>query len=275
MALYVNGKQISGGGGGGNTNSVELTYAEYQALTPEQQLDGTEYFITDVNGDGQDFQPVCYSEEERVIGVWTDGKPLYQKTVTFENPSGRQDGVPHGIANVDYIFIENWHALRLAYNETIQGFEGSDTTWWASVFNVTPTGVSWRIGPGWACNFVVITFRYTKTTDTAGSGTWTPQGVPAHHYSTDEQVVGTWVDGSTIYEKTYNTNLVLSYGDWLVVDSTQTNIQLISAQTVCGTTLESQISTMADATYGLRVLLQINKSRTLTNLTIQYTKSST
>jgi hypothetical protein len=49
-----------------------------------------------------------------------------------------------------------------------------------------------------------FTIRYTKSTDTAGSGTWTSQGVPAHHYSTTEQVVGTWIDGSTLYEKTIN-----------------------------------------------------------------------
>ena len=47
-----------------------------------------------------------------------------------------------------------------------------------------------------------LTMQYTKTTDTAGSGKWTPQGVPAIHYSTDEQVIGTWIDGSTLYEKT-------------------------------------------------------------------------
>ena len=28
-------------------------------------------------------QPVIYSTEEREIGVWTDGKPLYQKTWVF------------------------------------------------------------------------------------------------------------------------------------------------------------------------------------------------
>jgi hypothetical protein len=48
-----------------------------------------------------------------------------------------------------------------------------------------------------------LTLRYTKTTDTAGSGQWTPQGVPAVHYSTDEQIVGTWIDRKPLYEKTF------------------------------------------------------------------------
>ena len=28
-------------------------------------------------------------------------------------------------------------------------------------------------------------------------------GGGGHNYSTQEQVVGTWIDGSTVYEKTY------------------------------------------------------------------------
>ncbi len=37
----------------------------------------------------------------------------------------------------------------------------------------------------------------------------TSKEVEGEHYSTDEQIVGTWIDGSTIYEKTfYNSNLI-------------------------------------------------------------------
>ena len=66
------------------------------------------------------------------------------------------------------------------------------------------------------CDRVVFTLIYTKTTDTAGSGQWTPQGVPAHHYSEDEQVVGTWIDGSTVYEKVIDlgTNTNIDYQSW-------------------------------------------------------------
>ena len=74
---------MGGGGGGGNANEEVLTWAEYCALTPEEKANGTTYYITDINGEGKDgFQPVIYSTEEREIGVWTDGKPLYQKSFT-------------------------------------------------------------------------------------------------------------------------------------------------------------------------------------------------
>ena len=49
---------------------------------------------------------------------------------------------------------------------------------------------------------VRITLRYTKTTDAPGSGSWTNQGVPAVHFSTDERIIGTWIDGKTLYERT-------------------------------------------------------------------------
>jgi len=39
-------------GGGGNTNYVELTQTQYDALTPTQQMDGTIYLIKDGGGSG-------------------------------------------------------------------------------------------------------------------------------------------------------------------------------------------------------------------------------
>ena len=62
----------------------------------------------------------------------------------------------------------------------------------------------YKVGSPYVANFLetYITVWYTKTTDTAGSGSYTTLGVPAVHYSTDEQVVGTWIDGKTLYQKT-------------------------------------------------------------------------
>ena len=62
--------------------------------------------------------------------------------------------------------------------------------------NFPAAGTDNRIREVW------VTRKYTKTTDTPGSGTWTPSGAPAVHYSTEEQVVGTWVDGKTVYQDT-------------------------------------------------------------------------
>ena len=53
----------------------------------------------------------------------------------------------------------------------------------------------------WSNADYYITLQYTKTTDIAGSGDWNTDGVPTVHYSTNEQVIGTWFD-KPLYEKT-------------------------------------------------------------------------
>lgn len=78
------------GGGGGNANVEQLTYAEYQALTPEEKADDTIRFITDYpdSGGGGGSSSVDYSTTEQQIGTWVDGKPLYQITLTASGGSG-------------------------------------------------------------------------------------------------------------------------------------------------------------------------------------------
>ena len=286
MALYVNGKQISGGGGGGNTNSVELTYAEYQALTPEQQLDGTEYFITDINGDGQQFQPICYSEEEREIGVWTDGKPLYEKTVFISTAlsSGVWNNevlgtVGSNISIVDFMgfiygdTLGDGMIFSLTYFRTTSEFVTTTTNLDGDDLNILPTIPD--VGTLYI-KYVVI--RYTKTTDQAGSGTWTPQGVPSHHYSTDEQVVGTWVDGKTLYEKTwyFQDNMVSIGTDWTSFNISVSDLNINEIVDHRAQSYNSQsvsIGVWNDS--GTLKGIYWQNGLNVGSVTIQYTKSST
>lgn len=147
------------------------------------------------------FQPIIYSTEEREVGVWKDGKPLYKKTLLpsvtstsftvnisalsvdtmvdidafIPQTSGNVVYIPYCTSTADYaLCYYNNNYLKFAY---------------AGSYNST----TWN-----------ITIYYTKTTDTAGSGTWTPQGIPAVHYVTGEHVIGTYTDGSTVYEQTYS-----------------------------------------------------------------------
>lgn len=189
------------GGGGGSVTYNELTQVEYDALTDAQKKNGELYFITDVNGDGSQFQPIIYSLEEREIGVWTDGKPLYQKTINCGAMATKN--VVHGISNIDSVWIEKGFFFNPTTGYCAEIFLPNDITTTQSNAWVNRTQIElWSGTIDRTAYTAYVTLRYTKTTDTAGSGTWTPQGVPAVHYSTDEHVVGTWIDGSTIYEKT-------------------------------------------------------------------------
>lgn len=221
---------LGGGGGGGNVDDVyvngesvldenkiaqitsykEVTQSEYEALPASKLNDGIAYFISD-SVEAEGFPPLIYSINEREVGVWKDGRPLYQKTFTT-TPSGSANEVRiyHGISTLRECVKFEGHLyytsnpsssnrfLPQLYRTEIEGYS-------ASVYNVTNEFIQIPYGDwlkGQASNFTIdVTIWYTKTTDTAGSGIWAGNGAMAHHYSTDEVIVGTWTDGKPIYEK--------------------------------------------------------------------------
>ena len=99
----------SGGGGEGNTTSMELTQVEYAALTQEEKMNGTVYFITDGEGGGGGYdikkatlaagatsvQIPCPTSGDYITEIFTsDGRDYLSATVasntltiTFEAPS--------------------------------------------------------------------------------------------------------------------------------------------------------------------------------------------
>lgn len=54
-----------------------------------------------------------YSTEEKVVGIWIDGKPLYRKTISFNNTlsAGYPIEKEHNISNVSTIFIDAGHSF--------------------------------------------------------------------------------------------------------------------------------------------------------------------
>lgn len=232
----TNQKWVNDNAGGGNVDDVkvngvsvvdankeaqiksykELTRSQYDALPDSKYTDGILYCITDSGSSKSDFfSPIVYSLDEREVGVWTDGKPLYQKTIvvssfTWDIGSTVAEALVTfssvGLSDIDSIFFESVYQKRtsgtivnLNYafpsgNEQNQAHirpQRSDF-----YFLVASNTVN-------SIQYVCMTVKYTKTTDVAGSGKWGQDGVPAVHYSTDEKVIGTWIDGSTLYEKTY------------------------------------------------------------------------
>lgn len=174
------------------------------------------------NGGGTLIQPVIYSDTEREVGVWRDGKPLYQRTIYIASlPNNTTATYPHSIDNVDIIFVSNCFILT-PENSTSDVMLTNDNFNSMIQYWIERTNIQIWAGlnrSSWSGYFTV---QYTKTTDTAGSGTWAPSGVPAVHYSTDEQVVGTWIDGKTLYQKTltYNSSISLNDSSWTTIPFT-------------------------------------------------------
>ena len=275
MALYINGNKISGGGG--NSNMQELTQEEYDELTTEEKNNGTVYYITDVNGDGESFQPIIYSENEREIGVWIDGKPLYQKTFELTIPDGsgayEHEFTEAAIPNLD-------KAVKTSYSLGIG--ERAYVPWYSQATVILDeqkaTGVTFYFGSNsYAGRIIYYTVCYTKTTDTAGSGTWTPQGVPAVHYSTDEQIIGTWIDGSTLYEKTIilSTPLSMNANSWGTVSTLTEQINIVSAEGIYNTGTEYAfypIGANCDTNKELTILNYRNVQNSINIIILRYTK---
>lgn len=228
MIIYkIIGVKFNSSGGGGNSNDRELTWDEYQALPDTEKYNDTNYYITDVNSDGtsNEFQPIIYSENEREIGVWVDGKPLYQKTYHFNiTSSGETITVAQNLNYIDTLVSMK----GIMGNVTMmpQGSRGSCSEQiWGSLSNdslIVLVGSGGDVKTGASH----ITLQYTKTTDQPGSGTWTPQGVPAVHYDDNEKVIGTWF-GETLYERVYDFSSSPIY-----IDTSYTTISAIDTTNI-------------------------------------------
>lgn len=205
-----------------NSNMRELTQVEYDALTTEEKNNGTVYYITDgddSNGGYQLIQPIIYSEEEREVGVWVDGKPLYQKTLSLTTPSTTDDSIVSDLSLLQIDVVTDIKGVIVARGELtsqIIPIFWSHTSQLIGTlyFDIDGKTLRQKLSTDtYLSKNEFVTIQYTKTTDVAGSGKWTPQGTPAVHYSTEEQVVGTWINGKTVYEKTFYIPSMGNYDD--------------------------------------------------------------
>ncbi len=227
------------------------------------------------------YAPVIYSDNERVIGVWRDNKPLYAKTL---NPSVNvgSNTLNHGIANLEKC-IRVYGVCK--YNNTSEQlplpYVSTNTAYAIACGNVTSTTYLVDVGSGFgSIQECYLTFFYTKTTDVAGSGNWNIDGVPTHHYSTSEQVIGTWL-GKPLYERvlelTQDTNLTAN--TWVKTEFNQTTMKaLIKAVAVIGSSgavIEALSGGFIDGKIALNSARNVGLNvADSARLIVQYTKST-
>lgn len=204
--VLVNGTSVVDGNKEAQIKSYkEVTQAEYNALPASKESDGILYCIKDALGGVDGFPPLIYSDEEREVGVWRDGKPLYQKTVVFT-------GAFYGsvtVGNINTPNIDTYAEIKATILDITNAWKtitfSHPTASNNHGFFINPSGdlnLRSQLVASNALNKIQLTIQYTKTTDVAGSGQWTTSGTSTHHYSTSEQVIGTWIDGKPLYEKT-------------------------------------------------------------------------
>lgn len=270
--LRLNGKAYGGG-----IDVIEVTQAQYNALPESKLSDDILYVISDSVNGSDGYPPLIYSTEEREIGVWTDGKPLYEKTYTGLNQSitGNQWNTISGVSmpineiiDVRAYRIADGHLTSIGLKEYSQ---------------INQSGV--RLVPLSTETLDTLIIQYTKTTDTKGSGKWTTQGTLAQHYSTTERLIGTWINGKPLYEKTFiPTSPTTANQATVIQDITSLNIDV--PVDIRGNILNVPINWNLDASNGTTcyvnsaktgiVMKVINNLLTnvTCNITLQYTKTT-
>ena len=145
-----------------------------------------------------------YSTAETVVGVWTDGKPLYRKVVDFGTlPNKSTKSIAHGIEDIETIVRYECTATNIDGNTIfhVPTVSVQNATYQISA-ELTKTEARILTGAIDRTNYTAIfIIEYTKTTDTP-----TQTIVPLEfliEYSTDEKLIGYWIDGKPIYELTY------------------------------------------------------------------------
>lgn len=111
----------------------------------------------------------------------------------------------------------------------------------------------------------------------AGSGSeW-------HEYSTDEKVVGKWIDGKPLYEKTYTFNsLSVASNTWVDTGISIGDIDaFVDAFVIDTNTSHKQrfaclgVGTVGGGSGNIGIYCNFNSSpRTMSSLTLQYTKTT-
>lgn len=144
--------------------------------------------------------------EEYKIGKWIDGKTLYQKTLST-TLSGSQGSIDVSSLDIDNGWIVDGYydigVTKLGLNEYMSS---SSYTYTHMNDNLTPPYIDCKNTIS-ADSTVYVTIKYTKNTETTAPA-WTGIGTSLVDYSTSEKIVGTWIDGSPVYELTiFNDNL--------------------------------------------------------------------
>lgn len=239
---------LGGGGGSGGHTIIDTNGSDMPQESGLQFTGGVSVSDDSVNGKTvvnitggstiYEYMPTCFDLNEREVGCFVDGKPVYQKTI--EIPALPNTGaltVNHNISNFEKLVDAKGIFWASTWGGTIPflSMSGASVSNAGAIsFSASATTITVNAGSNRSGCVGYITLLYTKTTDSAGSGVWTPSGVPSVHYSTSEQVVGTWIDGKPVYQKTVDFGTFpANNGSKLVPHGISDIERLVNANFVC------------------------------------------
>lgn len=149
-----------------------------------------------------------YSTDESIVGCWIDGRPIYKKTIIKTVPEGGATG-----SSITFNLSDEVSNLGTVVTEKVMArASNSNNAHISPVYNGTFAEIKFEHARYAANNEVKYTFtnrwsvaveaylivQYTKTTDAANSYIIAKENT----YNLTEKVVGKWVDGKPVYQKT-------------------------------------------------------------------------
>lgn len=158
-----------------------------------------------------------YSTAEKVVGCWTDGRPVYQKVITGTTNSSSDTKYFSIGATINQIISCEIMLTDTSGNfipakglNVVNSTLGSSSVEGIRVIatnnnvstNKNSLIVRTTVQTWQGVSFFAIV-QYTKTTDSANSFNY---GDP-NDYSTTEKIIGTWIDGKPLYQKTLSDTL--------------------------------------------------------------------
>lgn len=110
-----------------------------------------------------------YSFDEKVVGTWIDGKPLYQKTYELTNLNYSDDN-DIGLMSLNIDTIVSYSGTCIANNGTVYDINvpSNDSNYATGTFITLNKLLGMRFGSGVRNNYfnkTLFTIQYTKTTD--------------------------------------------------------------------------------------------------------------
>ena len=208
--------------GGGNANEMELTWAEYLALTDEEKNNGTTYYITDKNPASSEKgfkstllatlndqpQEIDFSNYDLILyQAYNSEVNLYSSAVFMPSFINRAGNIILSIDVTDRIIIDSTNAITLnAFNCAIDVY-----------------GMNFVGSGGELPNNIAYITDSSETKEIKIRAN-------QHNYSMEEQVVGTWIDGKPIYEISYyneTPNVSSTYNEFISTGVILNNIDNI------------------------------------------------
>lgn len=273
-----------------NEGALRVTVTKTNVVVMPLGWDGSGYTgywnvyytkTTDVAGSGgyeaYGFSPVIYSDVERKIGVWRDNKPLYQKTiVTTYNSSATSYQIDVSALNLETIGNAILSVGSDNYMAEVGDYYSSSSDHIRWYYERSIEKVTIEFGNAYPTKpfEVRLTLQYTKTTDVAGSGDYNTYGVPTVHYSTSEQVIGTYL-GKPLYQRTWDfvsTNII-NANTWTNLFSNDIDIDKVTMNE----TLDDEGRSNKVAYCGVRngyIAVYSTYATNIQTITLRYTKTT-